>query len=286
MRDLEAAGNPYAGQYSDFDRWSYAHYLDPQSQQFREIFMTKNPTVVDYFYVDVNEDGYVVPMATQLEWLLNPPADKEQSPCQYSFYCAGELDPQLKDWIRETGLAHLAKAAPPVPQWLADDPPLWVSPVSNGEYLTLGRLGSGSDCQVDLSIEQMYNMMPHVEHDVGDAKYCRYSADGALIAEAEPGQEWWRLFFTDIDNVAAELSHGLDYEVRQYRGTIVVYEKTSWTPLGTYDFLGNQIDTEGQKFGAQNLLHWIYGGNLKAIYDKQQVAGGSPDATLADAAQT
>jgi len=282
VRGLKEAGNPFAGQYSEFDRWAFAHYVDPNSKKFQQVFMSDDEPTMDFFYVNVDENGYVVPMATQLEWMLNPPADLEENPCQYSFYCAGELDPQLKAWLRETGLMQMARGAPPVPRWLAENPPRWVSPVAGGEYLTLGRLGSGTGLEADLSIEQMYNLMPHVEDPAGSDKYCRYSGDGKLIAEAGQDQEWWQLFFSNFDQVAGELSNGLGYKVREYRGTIVVYEKTSWAVLGTFDFQGNKLEIGDEKYGSQYLLRWIYGGNLKPVYERQQASGNQQDTTLFD----
>lgn len=277
MRDLDAAGNPYAGQYAEFDRWAYDHYVNPSSRRFRKVFATDNPPAINTFFIQVDSQGYVVPMATQLKWMLNPPGKDEQSPCKCSFYCAGDLDPQLQAWLQAATVAQLAQAAPPIPRWLADNPPRWASAVPGGEFVTFGRLGSGTQLDVGLPMGQLYNLMPGEKDDASGGRYCRYSADGELLAEAAPDQQWWRIFFTDFDRVAAEVSHGLDFVAVEYNGTVVIYEKTSWSELAVFDFQGHKLDVKGQKYGAQRLLHWIYGGNLKGIYDWQKSAAANPE---------
>lgn len=275
MRGLDDAGNPYSGQYSSFDRWAFDHYVNyynPKTDSVDEILAEPGS---EMYYISVDKEGYVVPTATQLEWRFNPPEGYEPSPCSFTFTAAGVAPVEDREWLMETAMQCLAAAVPEIPGWLAEDPPEWAAPVRDGEFLTLGRLGSGKGLPSILNDGQLYNM-PHLGTDSGGYEYCRYSPEGELIAIAPKSKEWWKMFFTDFDEVLAKRAGHLDVEVREYTGTIVIYAKDGWQELGVFDFYGNELPAGTDKYGSIKMFTWLYGGNIPLIAKYQQ--GGKTDA--------
>lgn len=177
----------------------------------------------------------------------------------YNIWSYGNMSQELQD-RRETAenLAR-APATPPIPKWLADNPPMWVEFIPDDEILTFGPLGSWDDESVLQSNDW----------------YC-YSRDGELVGQTKPGQQWWfEMFFPDFRKTWIELGDMPEVQFRDLQGIITFCKYDPYEELAVYDYKGNPDPDQFQWDSQPMLFMVIEGRDIPAMYARQQAAATS-----------
>ena len=163
-------------------------------------------------FANVDEQGYLVPRAVELERNRQHDADQtildivqqryDREPARkfYFFYGSGMPAPEVTQGLQDLYAEASAAAYPSIPAWLGENPPLQTVFIPNGEILCYGPLGRHY-------IEQMPNQYGW-DLPKGESWY-RYSAQGELLEQSKrlssnSRQDWLLLYFKDFEQKQRE----------------------------------------------------------------------------------
>ncbi len=218
LQPLDAPGNPYAGQYSDYDRWVYENALMMPEEDIRRYYDYESPEAEawrqalpqDWQLLEgfADQQGFLLPelvvFARRTEQ-HNRPADwaleyfDTNEAVQWWEY--SDLRDAVRIWaagVPETAMmqayytnfSELQSAEyPPIPAWLGEQPPLEAIFVPNGEILCHGPLG------LKLPVGEDSNAW-RFQH--GELLWYRYSAEGRRLGTFDfpsPYSPNWTLIY-------------------------------------------------------------------------------------------
>jgi len=266
VSDPKGKDAKYNGQYEAWDYWLYQNARDTNSEEFSKLYTDGELAGWTWLYGGVDKQGNLVP------YLLSSDEDLAarngvgstagSSGCAFRIIAGGPMDEALRQRFIEARSAIYAKYAAEVPKWLASEPPTYAILLPDGRVAALGEPGAGKD-----SAELAIFGRPQAE----DTHWHLYDATGALMAQGEPGGEWWHLTFT---NFRQEL--GLDkgsVQAWEYNGIISAYTAGNYTSSSVYTYDGQRLDeaSAARMYTAKpGQLDGYYGAELPCMYKAQR----------------
>jgi hypothetical protein len=263
VRDLNDEANPYAGRYSAWDEWIFKNAPVSKSEDIYAWHRGDTKQGYTVLATAVDKDGFVIPAVDYICARNDPNSAINRSSCSYLLEAGGPIDPEVLKEYRVSVAKAMAAWVPPVPSWLADNPPK-LAQFYKGEVLVFGALGSGREVWEDSLAEVL-------DPNSADA-WQRYSMDGALITQTEPGGQWWLLYFTDFANVLARLGGEGEVSYFAYQGYVVFSSHSTQKVIAIYDYNGVEqpLTTDFFSAGYENPLYKpLAGGALPWIYAGQ-----------------
>jgi hypothetical protein len=225
VRDLDDPSNPYAGQYSDWDKWIF-----DQAKEQAKTGNRRLPEGGKWYSAEVTNEGYVMPQLSALSTGLDrlrgtvPPSTEH---CTHMISMTGKMDPAMEEQLSASIGRVWAERYPAIPAWLADAPALRSMVLPNGDVVTLGELGSG----VTTGGKRVSGAQP----------YFRYSPEGEMLGQTLPGEMWQALYVKDW--TAAVLLEQLKAKrlPRIERGCTVFFDRESNAVGAVYSFDGQAL---------------------------------------------
>jgi hypothetical protein len=193
---------------------------------------------------------------------LHDASQAAASSCVVSFMVYGDIPPELDARMLAAEMQLKAQYAPPIPRWLAQQPPLWALVLPSGEVVAAGELGSGRDFDM--------NYTRKLKEDLPPYSCYRYSADGELLAQTKPGEQWYTLFWPQSAEVLGKFNPD-DTIYWVENGYVVVRDYRNWTIAALFDYNGAPlpVDTELTARDA-NVWNGWYGREIPLLYDAQR----------------
>ncbi len=264
MRDLDDPQNPYLGQYSEWDYWCLANANPMNSEDWSEWSDGNVPATRRMVSYGVDKDGFPVPLLTQRQQQMERLHDASLAPenaCVVSFMVYGDIPPELDERMLAAEMQLKARYAPGIPQWLAQEPPLWALVLPTGEVVTAGELGAGRDFDMNYTRKLKADLPPYSCY--------RYSAAGELMAQTKPGEQWYTLFWPESATVLGQYNPD-DTIYWIENGYVVVRDYRNWTVAALYDFDGSPlpVDTNMAARDANVWTGW-YGREIPLLYAAQ-----------------
>jgi len=261
VRPFDDPDNPYLGLYTEFDQWHYDNF-DPGAP----FILTGKPDERQGQLV-VTDDGwaepYLVTMRKALEFETGADVDTSQITKNLKLYARGIISPELDAQIATARAELTAEFAPPIPKWLAKDPPLWALVLPDGHVATVGKLGSGRD------------FYPESANWIAEstAQACHYGPDGELLSVLEAGRPWFLLFFPDFKDRQDE--HQVVIRDIRCFGKYVVFNNEEDRALsGLYLYDGTRIPQDEELTVRDVTRHFeMYGKYIPVMYAAQQSLG-------------
>lgn len=215
----------------------------------------------------VDKEGFPVPLMEQRRQRIEQMHNPEQQPpstCVVSFAVYGDIPLELDTRMLAAEMALKAAYIPPIPRWLAQRPPLWALVLPSGEVVTAGEPGSGRE------FDMLYTRT--LKEDLPPYKCYRYSADGNLLAETEPGQEWYTLFWPKATEELAQYSPDKTiYWIEN--GYVIVRNYKDWSNAAVYDYDGSPLPAETNTASRDaNVWNGWYGREIPLLYEAQHKA--------------
>ena len=270
VRDPLSEDNPYRGDYGEWDLWCYKHAHNDNAPEVKQYQDTDWPEEWEYLETSIDKDGWMLPVlqsALTLTYLNHGRHDLAESSLSRSgqIYGAAEMEPVLKERMIEAFATARAPFLLPVPQWLADAPPIAVMHLPDGRFVCLGEPGSGTG-------NDSFRF-PSIDRRSDDHAWSVYSADGDLEATGKPGEYWWQLFITDFEE---RTGHAVDEVQCQ-----TLYDRIIWfvppnNEVGCISWdgsraaVGTDFPDEKRVYDTR-FLQVITGPELPYIYAAQQV---------------
>jgi hypothetical protein len=311
LGELDNPANPYVGRYDEVDRWHWDNWvpqLNDEEQQSlrlwpmseeRKAFEAKYPEGWSFRSMQVDEQGWLIPRTVQMtkvpsydysmgaktirEYVqkinershdyVGPPADWQK---RYFIWAVGVFPQEWVDRERHESDLIEARAWPPIPNWLGDNPPLSAVFAPNGDILTYGPLGLTYIKDPD----RLYQQNPE-----GETWY-RYSADGKLLSTFTPrvpsyypGGRWEDVYADWAALLKLVAASTPNVNLQSYPGggqVVTVYEQVpdenlphtyynrTTDMLAAYDFMGNPVDLDA----PLPQLDWRVGNRI----DREQIA--------------
>lgn len=248
--------NPYQGQYRLWDSWVFENAVQPDRELEDSSQGTSPAAGQDHLRLYVTAQGFAVPL---LEYYAGVYAADGLEPvpnCPYFFSANGSLPESLRGELVNEIATIRAASLPTIPSWLADQPPLWALLLQTGEVATLGQLGSGAKQQPAL---------PGPGRPKANESCFRYSAQGELLGQTGPGEEWWRLYFKDFGEII-ESYRSSTVSYQELNGYIIIQDPANISVFDVFDYRGNKTSDPTDVFKARQAFLWIDGGNLKLAY--------------------
>ena len=243
MRDPLDPQNPYRGEYAPYDAWIYAHaWQQARSGSFS--------SASDQLYsIRVDSDGWPQPMHVTAKHDLCDDGHITKPHCYNVISAYGIMDQGMSAQQQQDELAVRAGNLPQIPAWLADQTPLQVMVLPDGEVVTLGKLGSAPDAS-------------------RAGSYYRYSKDGVELGHTAPGAEWWTLYFAGFD--ALRQAHEKDSYWEEDLGCVQRFNSTSGQVRELYDYHGTRLPgVKPPPDRAPKDYWWLSGTDLAAVYAQQ-----------------
>jgi hypothetical protein len=279
VRNIDDPQNPYAGQYSELDRWYYDHYvpevtLDEESYLWyysrdeESDFVRQYPKDWGIGKGTIDEQGWPLPSSVHRNTPQDQPLTLRQyiverygrgkrlnGPKFFSYWFAGVIPEHLIAARDKESYYQQAREMPPIPAWLGENPPLRAAFVPGGEIVAYGPLGLRIAAPKD---DYQAQMAP-------GEKWYRYALDGKLLGTydlptPEHGYSDWASIYADWDALEAQLKElgynakamGLDNGRRAYveYGEPVKdkYEMYSWpsvkSVVAAYNHLGEPLNLD------------------------------------------
>jgi hypothetical protein len=255
--ELADKRNMYREEYAAIDRWIYAHAV--KSTDPVVVGYLRREGVSDGFLLEsfVDSRGCLIPQAVARQRELHAMAvgdDPHNYPDDWTHmvFATGPIEPELIAQYEQALLTQRAEYSISVPQWLADNPPGWamVLPPEAGKYagevITLGAPGEN----------QALTMPRSAARPGGRGKlWRRYSAEGRLLAQSQPDQEWWEFY---MPNPAAELYGGQAslLSVFEAAGLVSVTDHRTGKREQLLTFDGQPVP-DVKNPPRRNLNHWL-----------------------------
>ena len=258
VKALDDPQNPFIGQYSAMDQWSYDHWINTEYKRLGE------PGVYQGM-LDVTDEGFLVPELTQLRnnLELSQGNDIDEPQCQhtYTLYSEGEISDELMDEILQARAVLTAQYMPSIPQWLAEQPPYWAQLLPDGSVVTYGQLGTGGE---------FYSKDGRWRQEL-QPPACHFSADGESLEQLEYPHLWVEFFFPDFDG-ALELHQITRDKVQVYNRYVVFQNFDESSKSGMYLYDGTPITSqEWDSLTDANRYFEMYGKHIMAMYEAQQL---------------
>jgi hypothetical protein len=212
VRSIDDPENPYREEYKEWDRWFWDHLLEkaPEQKLYRD--MTEEEKALKEAHRQlgmgwtgvmhrVDERGFFIPLERSMrereEAISAGKLDERDNSGQWVM-AEGEIDPEMHQASWDAGFAVSAEYYPPIPAWLAANPPYEALLLPNGDVVTWGLLGI---------TDRDYNYGPNI-----NSLYARYDKDGNLIAKVE--DKGWFMLYYDPEGTGRPLPDG-EYEDRE-----------------------------------------------------------------------
>lgn len=273
MRPIDDSENPYAGKYAEWDKWCYAHAVKNTANLYNR---EPQPGWV-MLSVGVDEKGYPVPLTEadrqqykyydNLAKAAGQSGKVEESRCVLSYSAYGEMDPALKQQMLDAQMAVKAQFVPPVPRWLAEQPPYWALTLPDSQVVALGEPGTGKDFNLD-RLDRSKGPFGDTKND--GYRYYLYSGKGKLLKKTEPGQHWVELFWPGFEQEL--IKDATNRYVWARMGIVTVQDAFNPSALAIYDYTGRKLDDKAQTpYASRNFTVWtgLYGQELESIYKAQ-----------------
>jgi len=193
LLDPDDPDNPYRGQYTAYDYWVFEHVVIPGTEEQEKHPSEMTPEEIRAQFAKTNkpanwmdtgatvyEGKYLVPFQVAIrdhhEALKNHTTDTRAQKTT-AVRVKGVLDPELKATFRKQANRIDAGFYPPIPTWLAENPPRQAMLLPNGYILTQGLLGAWAETAgKGFGVEEEYE----IAHGY-------YDLDGNLIREQQHG---------------------------------------------------------------------------------------------------
>ena len=263
MRGLDAEGNPCAGRYGAWDHWVYEHAPGTQAQQLLAWYRGEAPEGYAVITTAVDKDGYIIPALDYVRAINNPDSEISRSNCTFMLEAGGQMEPDMLEGYRRAVAGAKADWLPQIPGWLAEAPPK-LAILREDEVLAYGEPGSGTGVWPDGLAAAL--------GDGRDEAWRRYSVTGELLAQTQPGQPWWLLYFDGFADVLAQLGGGGNVRYFAHEQYVVFSDRQTRKVLAVYNIYGEK-QPEGTDFFAGGwqdpLSKPLSGGELPWIYEAQ-----------------
>jgi hypothetical protein len=268
VRGLDDPANPYRSQYGEWDYWCVANAKPMTGQDWADWSDGKVPATRRMISYGVDKDGFPVPLMEQRRQQierLHDTTQKPESTCVVSFGVYGDIPPEVDTRMLAAEMALKAPYVPPLPRWLAKQPPLWALVLPNGEIVTAGKLGSGRMFDMSYTRTLKENLPPY--------KCYRYSAEGKLLGQTETGQQWYTLFWPKAAEVLSQYSPDETiYWIEN--GYVIVRNFKDWSNAAVFDYDGTPLPADtNTALRDANVWNGWYGREIPLLYEAQQKAG-------------
>jgi hypothetical protein len=266
VRGLNDSGNPYRDQYQEWDRWAHANAKDLRMVDWGRWNAGEIPGSVRMIDVHVGTDGYPIPILVDFAQQVqekHAPETRDKNACSLSFMAYGEPPAGMLAQLQAAEMDLKAQYVPPIPRWLAENPPQWAIVLSGGEVVTSGELGSGRD------VDAFYTWRSTWFNP--DAAYRRYDATGKSIGAQAPGDEhWYKLFWPQYAQVLGKYDPAKSM-VEFQNGYVIVKRYAGKDILAAYDYDGEQLPvTTDSRLRDGNVWDGLVGQEIPALYAAQQ----------------
>jgi hypothetical protein len=182
---LDDPRNPYFGQYTEGDYWTYEHAMDITRGFIRTPFEQSNfgKSDVNFMLGWVDDRGCLIPYlsyAAESHLICYNDQVNDFWKDKNVLYAFGSMDKELIERIHSAQLKAYAYLYPQIPTWLASSPPISAMLLPNGDVISKGLLGSYS-AQENLLDTRIGSCCGGSE----DLMWCLYNADGELQATSK-----------------------------------------------------------------------------------------------------
>jgi hypothetical protein len=255
VRDLDTEGNPYASQYSSWDRWIFEQAKEQAKSRRR-----MSEPGQKWYSAEVTKDGFVKPqLAAIREGLdrLRGTLPESTEHCVHMISMTGVMEAALESELSAAIGREWAARYPRIPDWLAQQPGLRSMVLPSGEVVTLGQLGSGDPAGG--------------KRPSGPQAYFRYSAAGELLGQSLPGEMWQALFVPDWTSTILLEQLKAQRLPRIERGCTVFFDRASNAVGAVYSFDGQALPADADLSQREPvLITELTAKQVKDIYGAQQ----------------
>ena len=268
MRDIRDEASPYRERYTEFEYWCYAHALDHRSDEYLSLIREGQEDGKEDIFVYVDADGYILPLleGRQREQASYANYSEEDGvTCLNGFRAYGELPGALREYYFAMQAEALAPYMEPIPAWLAEAPPKAAVVLPGGEAAVLGSLGEGAGVY-DMTRDEACGLM--VWH--------RYSADGELLADGQPGDPWLALYFDGYAELQAEIETDERVELYSSGDRLILYRypegpRTGEPSVDVLDYHGNRIEISSKEAFQRPPRFYPLAGEMLVLVREAQV---------------
>jgi len=264
---LDDPDNPYREQYTAYDRWVFEHVVIPGTEEpvklpsemtQEEIHAlalgTDQPMNWYETSARVYDESILVPF--QISMRDNHEAIKNHTKSELAnrstiVRVKGVLDPELRKVFRREADRIVAGYYPPVPAWLAENPPKRVMLLPDGRVLTEGLLGDW-----DKEDEEGGCCGDSVQ-----GTYALYDISGTLQAARQSG--WLGL----LDN-STEAEQPQGHAIWTDDGYWKFYDRETDGLIAVWDFDGTPLASEEDTVPRDpHFFRWISGSLARTYYN-------------------
>lgn len=264
MRDFADPANPYLGQYNEWDYWCLANANAMTNEDWTAWTEGSVPETRRMLSYGVDKDGFPVPLLAQRQQQMEQQHDAAQQPessCVVSFIVYGDIPPALDLRMLQAEMQLKAQYAPPIPQWLAQQPPLWALILPTGEVVTAGELGTGRDFDM--------NYTRQLKEDLAPYSCYRYSPDGRLLGQTQPDEQWYTMFWPEATATLSQYNPD-DTIYWIENGYVIVRDYRNWNVTALFDYDGTPLPVD-TNIAARDANVWEgwYGREIPLLYAAQ-----------------
>jgi hypothetical protein len=192
--------NPYKGQYREWDLWLAQHEATEQVA----FLDGKRPEKWVSLSTCVDRSGAIVPLLEASRILHEGLAHGNEAyykDLPYRVRGEGEMEPALYQQYMDEETSLMASYFPPIPEWLAANPPRESILVPSGEVVTLGLLGSGFKKRDPANPSGQQSCCGG-----SGEQYWIYSSTGEPLESAK-GHWWWNYYERNNPRVNEEMGN-------------------------------------------------------------------------------
>lgn len=230
IQPLDHPDNPYRDAYGPWDAWMLANCtIDDLPVDFD---ISEMPEGWRGYILRVNADGWVLPQTLMINGRLDSASQGEYSKFEafpFAAYAMGVMPPEMKAQYDAAIGAVYREYYPPVPDWLADNPPARTTLLPDGRFI-------GESSLLDLD---------EVDADTGEGSstgsgqvYALYSHDGQLLATA---QDFWMQLTVSAADLDEMDNYGMLHTAYNYR-YIAAKDRTTGEITKAWDYDGTEVD--------------------------------------------
>jgi hypothetical protein len=226
IKPHDAPGNPYAGQYDEVDQWITENCQLLSDRYTAALWYDKRVEGRTNFVL-IDSNGYVLP-ASSSKVLDEARKKQSRDVSEYRYlHAKGEMTPMMADAISRLRMKAMAQFLPPVPDWLAANPPEQGAVLlPDGNVLTIGpRPGQ--------PWEHWDREAGHVSHS-HNTDWHLYSNDGELLYDKNIYHLYYRPDALDIMK-----EREIDFEM--HPGYLLLFDRKTREFVKGYDYDGTEL---------------------------------------------
>ncbi|MBN2081204.1 hypothetical protein JW859_03240 [bacterium] len=270
---------PYFGRYSEWDNWIYdelAKYCasGQPNQELVEKFQTElhfdyqyvlpgAASEPEYYYLDVNDQGYLVPLGitsvmSRLDRESNEQLGLDFADRRVGFevWIKASLPLSLQAEYDNAWFVGVAPLLPAIPAWLVDSAPLQCVFLPERE------------------------LAAQYANEGAKPSWRRYDAGGNLLGETGPGCFWWELYFTGFRHFCAKYGGVEKVNCRAYQDRIIINAAPDDDDLDLFfrfTYRGEPVDDDYYLRYDPLLFKVFPGDKLDVMHQRQLATRGDQD---------